>query len=141
MPFIAITEKAFSRLVNEQYEVLQRGIAVQRRLERLVLEERGLEEIAATISSAVGGTVSILDGRGEPLAGRGFRRELPEEAAEQIRAEALAHLGDGHPVHPLAPGGRRAGARPPGDLARGQDLRRPGSRSSATPAVSATSSS
>jgi purine catabolism regulator len=40
-PFIAITEKAFARLVNEQYEVLQRGIAVQRRLERLVLDERG----------------------------------------------------------------------------------------------------
>src|SRR5207253_1455627 len=40
VPFIAITEKAFARLVNEQYEVLQRGIAVQRRLERLVLEER-----------------------------------------------------------------------------------------------------
>ena len=56
-PFIAITEKAFARLVNEQYEVLQRGIAVQRRLERLVLEERGLEEIAATVASAVGGTV------------------------------------------------------------------------------------
>ena len=41
-PFIAITEKAFAKLVNEQYEVLQRGVAVQRRLERLVLEERGL---------------------------------------------------------------------------------------------------
>ena len=37
MPFIAITEKAFGRLVNEQYEVLQRGIAVHRRLEQLVL--------------------------------------------------------------------------------------------------------
>ncbi len=103
MPFIAITEKAFSRLVNEQYEVLQRGIAVQRRLERLVLEERGLEEIAATISSAVGGTVSILDGRGEPLAGRGFRREVSEEAAEEIRAEALAHIRDGHPFIPSHP--------------------------------------
>src|SRR5919204_2393402 len=56
MPFIALTEKAFARLVNEQYEVLQRGIAVQRRLERLVLEERGLDQIASTISSAVGGT-------------------------------------------------------------------------------------
>ena len=42
MPFIAITEKAFARLVNEQYEVLQRGIAVHRRLEQLVLEQRGL---------------------------------------------------------------------------------------------------
>ena len=74
VPFIAITEKAFTRLVNEQYEVLQRGLAIQRRLERLVLEERGLEEIAATVASAVGGTVAILDGRGERLAGRGFRR-------------------------------------------------------------------
>ena len=35
-PFIAITEKAFARLVNEEkYEVLQRGIAVQQRLEQL----------------------------------------------------------------------------------------------------------
>ncbi len=99
-PFIAITEKAFARLVNEQYEVLQRGIAVQRRLERLVLEERGLEEIAATISSAVGGTVAILDGRGERLAGRGFRRQLSADAISGIRREALGHAGDGHPFVP-----------------------------------------
>jgi purine catabolism regulator len=102
-PFIAITEKAFARLVNEQYEVLQRGIAVQRRLERLVLEERGLEEIAATISSAVGGTVAILDGRGERLAGRGFRRQLSAEAITGIRREALGHAGDGHPFVPSHP--------------------------------------
>src|ERR671924_1499130 len=44
LPFIALTEKAFTRLVNEQYEVLQRGIAIHKRLERLVLEERGLDE-------------------------------------------------------------------------------------------------
>src|ERR1043166_2999230 len=79
-PFIAITEKAFARLVNEQYEVLQRGIAIQRRLERLVLEERGLEEIAATVASAVGGTVAILDGRGERLAGRGLPPPPPAPA-------------------------------------------------------------
>src|SRR6202012_384394 len=79
-PFIAITEKAFARLVNEQYEVLQRGLAIQRRLERLGLEERGLEEIPATVASAVGGTVTILDGRGERLAGRGFRRQLSADA-------------------------------------------------------------
>ncbi len=102
-PFIAITEKAFARLVNEQYEVLQRGIAVQRRLERLVLEERGLEEIAATIASAVGGTVAILDARGERLAGRGFRRQLSTEAIAGIRREALGHSGDGHPFVPSHP--------------------------------------
>src|SRR4051794_29575658 len=75
-PFIAITEKAFAKLVNEQYEVLQRGIAVQRRLERLVLEERGLEEIVATISSAGGGTAAILNGRGQRLARPRFRRPV-----------------------------------------------------------------
>src|SRR3954462_585967 len=102
-PFIAITEKAFARLVNEQYEVLQRGIAVQRRLERLVLEERGLEENAATIASAVGGTVAVLDGRGDRLAGRGFRRELSAEAVKAIREEALSHTADGHPFVPAHP--------------------------------------
>jgi purine catabolism regulatory family protein/PucR-like helix-turn-helix protein/diguanylate cyclase with GGDEF domain len=102
-PFIAITEKAFARLVNEQYEVLQRGIAVQRRLERLVLEERGLEEIVATIASAVGGTVAILNGRGERLAGRGFRRQLSAEAVKAIRDEALAHTTDGNPFVPTHP--------------------------------------
>lgn len=100
MPFIAITEKAFARLVNQQYEVLQRGIAVQRRLERLVLEERGLEEIAATIASAVGGTVAILDERGERLAGRGLRRQLSAEAIAAISHEAQAHADDGRPFVP-----------------------------------------
>jgi PucR family transcriptional regulator, purine catabolism regulatory protein len=103
VPFIAITEKAFAKLVNEQYEVLQRGVAVQRRLERLVLEERGLEEIAATVASAVGGTVAILDARGERLAGRGFRRQLSAEAIKAIRKEALSHAGDGHPFVPSHP--------------------------------------
>src|SRR6476659_7913142 len=103
VPFIAITEKAFAKLVNEQYEVLQRGVAVQRRLERLVLEERGLEEIAATVASAVGGTVAILDARGERLAGRGFRRQLSAEAIKAIRKEALSHAGDGHPFVPTHP--------------------------------------
>ena len=74
MPFIAITEKAFARLVNEQYEVLQRGIAVQRRLEQLVLEQRGLDEVARALSAAIGGSVVMLDGRGEVAASANFRR-------------------------------------------------------------------
>jgi PucR family transcriptional regulator, purine catabolism regulatory protein len=49
LPFIAITEKAFTRLVNEQYEVLQRGIAIHKRLERIVLEERGLDEVVRAL--------------------------------------------------------------------------------------------
>jgi purine catabolism regulator len=100
MPFIALTEKAFARLVNDQYEVLQRGIAVQRRLERLVLEERGIDQITATIAAAVGGTVLVLDGHAEVMASRNFRRELPEAVEVAIRSEAAAHASDGHPFVP-----------------------------------------
>src|SRR5918999_142176 len=42
LPFIALTEKAFTRLVNEQYDVLQRSIGIHKRLERLGRGEGGL---------------------------------------------------------------------------------------------------
>ncbi len=95
MPFIAITEKAFTRLVNEQYDVLRSGIAIHKRLERLVLEGRGLDEITATLAGAIGGAVIVLDFRGEPKASAGFRRSadaggtaaaLSEEVAERAAA-------------------------------------------------------
>ena len=41
VPFIAVTEAAFTQLVNEQYAVLRRALAAQERLERIVLSERG----------------------------------------------------------------------------------------------------
>src|SRR6478672_5446790 len=84
-PFIAITEAAFSRLVNEQYDVLSRGIAVNERLERLVLEGGGLDEVAREIAAAVGGSSVVLDARGEVLAHGG--RRLPEYMIEAIRGE------------------------------------------------------
>src|ERR687898_2076696 len=84
-PFIAITEAAFSRLVNEQYDVLSRGIAVNERLEHLVLGGGGLEEIAREIAAAVGGSSVVLDVRGETLAHGG--RRLAAEVLDPIRAE------------------------------------------------------
>src|ERR687890_470333 len=78
LPFIALTEKAFARLVNEQYEVLQRGIAIHKRLERLAL------------AAATGGAVSVLSGRGETISSKAFRRQVPEEAMEQIREQVVA---------------------------------------------------
>jgi PucR C-terminal helix-turn-helix domain len=53
---------------NESYEILRRGVAVQRRLESLVLEDRGLDEIAEEIGAAVAGSVLIFSGSGRPLA-------------------------------------------------------------------------
>src|SRR5213075_900859 len=46
LPFIAITEAAFTQLVNEQYAVLRRALAAHERLERIVLSQRGLEQLA-----------------------------------------------------------------------------------------------
>src|SRR3989442_9004023 len=90
MPFIAITEKAFGRLVNEQYALLQRSIAFQGRLEQLVLDERGLDEVMRALSAAIGGAVIMIDGRGEPSAAAEFRRPIPERALAAVSDEGDA---------------------------------------------------
>jgi purine catabolism regulator len=103
LPFIAITEKAFARLVNEQYEVLQRGIAIHKRLERLVLEEAGLEELVGAVAAAIGGAVMVLDARAATLAARTFRREFGVEALDDVRARIAERASDGGefaPEHP-----------------------------------------
>ena len=113
LPFIALTEKAFTRLVNEQYEVLQRGIAIHKRLERLVLEESGLDEVVRALAAATGGAVCVFSGRGETISCKAFRRALPEEALEHVRQEVRRRGGRWHG----AAGVRQRGVRPrpPGD--------------------------
>jgi purine catabolism regulator len=110
MPFIAITEKAFGRLVNEQYAMLQRGIAFQRRLEQLVLDERGLDEVTRALAATIGGTVLMLDGRGEPSAVADFRRPVPVEALDSIRGEVSARNNDDR-VAPFEPSHEEIGGR------------------------------
>jgi purine catabolism regulator len=128
VPFIAITERAFGRLVNEQYELLQRSIAAQERLQRIVLSERGMPAVAAALSTSVGGAIVVLDGRGEPLAVQAFQRPLSEELVaaliEDVRARgAQADAGGMVPAHPdlasralvlgVAPTGQGASDGPP----------------------------
>ena len=55
MPFIALTERAFTELVSEGYSVLERGIEVHALLEGLVLAERGLDEVMRSIAESVSG--------------------------------------------------------------------------------------
>jgi purine catabolism regulatory family protein/PucR-like helix-turn-helix protein/diguanylate cyclase with GGDEF domain len=97
MPFIAITEKAFAKLVNEQYEALQRGIATHKRLEQLVIEERGLEELTRALAGAVGGSVIVLDPRGRVMASSSNRRVLTPEVIASVRAEVAARTAAGKP--------------------------------------------
>ena len=85
MPFIAITEAAFSKLVNEQYAVLRRALSAQERLERVVLSERGLEALAGTLATLVGASVHVFDARGEVLVQHAFRRGLDTDDLEVLR--------------------------------------------------------
>src|SRR4051794_25208077 len=105
VPFIALTERAFTRLVNEQYALLQRSIAAQERLQRIVLSERGLDAIVGALSTLVGGAALVFDGRGELEEQRTFRRELDPDAVAALAAELheRARRGDGRgfvPGHP-----------------------------------------
>jgi purine catabolism regulator len=105
LPFIAITERAFTRLVNEQYALLQRSIAAQERLQRIVLSERGLDAIAGALAALIGGAALVFDGRGELQAQHTFRRELDDEAVSAVGKELRdrARHGEGRgfvPGHP-----------------------------------------
>lgn len=105
LPFIALTEQAFTHLVNEQYALLQRSIAAQERLQRIVLSERGLDAIVGALATLIGGPALVFDGRGDLQAVRTFRRELDDEVVaalgEELRERARRGEGLGFvPGHP-----------------------------------------
>ena len=87
VPFIAVTEAAFTQLVNEQYAVLRRALAAQERLERIVLSERGLDALVAALATLIGAAVVVFDGRGEPLQQHAFRRPIEPEVLAGLRDE------------------------------------------------------
>ena len=87
VPFIAVTEAAFTKLVNEQYAVLRRAIAAHERLERIVLSERGLDALAGTLSTLIGAAILVFDARGEPLVQRAFRRPVEDETVAALHED------------------------------------------------------
>jgi purine catabolism regulator len=108
VPFIAVTEKAFTHLVNEHYAVLQRALSAHERLERIVLSERGLDGVAGALASLIGGPAIIFDARGEVLARRAAGAPLGDaavaELADELRERARAGGRRGY-----APGGELGG--------------------------------
>src|SRR6201999_2886221 len=94
LPFIAVTEKAFTHLVNEHYAVLQRALSAHERLERIVLSERGLDGVAGALAALIGGPAIIFDARGDVLARRAAGTPLRDSAvaalAEELRERAQA---------------------------------------------------
>jgi len=104
LPFIALTEKAFSHLVNEQYAVLRRALAAHERLERIVLSEQGLAGVASSLSGLIGGPALVFDGRGEELASSGAEPQVVAELGAELRERARAGARRG-----FAPGGELEG--------------------------------
>ena len=88
VPFIAVTEKAASHLVNEHYAVLQRALSAHERLERIVLSEKGLDGVAEALASLIGGPALIFDARGGELVRRTHRHALSDDTVEELRARA-----------------------------------------------------
>jgi purine catabolism regulator len=116
MPFIAITEAVFSRLVAEQYDVLARSLDAEHSLTRTVLDGQGLPGIVSALIRATGGWAVLLDLHGAALA------TVPEAAGKHIpwlwaelqspRAEgarfslSLVEGGDHVMLQPVAAQGR-----------------------------------
>jgi purine catabolism regulator len=100
VPFIALTEAAFTQLVNEQYAVLRRALAAHERLERVVLSERGLDGLASTLSTQLGAAVLVFDARGKPLVGKEFRRALDPDAVAQLQSELYTRRREGRAFLP-----------------------------------------
>lgn len=109
MPFIAITERASTKLVNEQFSVLERGMEIHALLEGLVLAERGLEPIMKAIAQAVGGAALLLDGRGSEIARHPHERGLSQAAVAAIRSEVEERGGTGRQGLFVAENGTLAG--------------------------------
>ena len=102
MPFIAITERASVRLINEQYDMLARGTKVHERLERLVIDGGGLDEITASIAGALPGAALVFDGAGNQVARHPARGEPGPDDARAIGAE-LAQQGGSNGAHAIEP--------------------------------------
>ena len=114
VPFIAITEAVSSKIVNEQYSLLQRSLAVHEKLTKIVLEERGLEAILSTLSALVGCSAILFDFHGLVLCETSYRRRVPsgvvadlwrqisdKRAGRQDFAVGLEGLGGGVQVYPV----------------------------------------
>jgi len=84
VPFIAITEAVFTRIVAEQYETLQRAVDAEHQLTRAVMDGKGIEGVAASLAAVTNGWVLLLDLHGIPLATTG---RPASSRIERIREE------------------------------------------------------
>jgi PucR family transcriptional regulator, purine catabolism regulatory protein len=92
VPFIAITEAIFTKIVAEQYDTLQRAVDAEHVLTRAVMEGSGIEGIAASLAAVVKGWVLLLDLHGLPLTATG---RAASARAERVWEELRDSRPDG----------------------------------------------
>jgi purine catabolism regulator len=68
VPFIAITEAIFTRIVAEQYNTLQRAVDAEHALTRAVMQGGGVEGVARSLADVVKGWALVLDLYGQAMA-------------------------------------------------------------------------
>lgn len=92
VPFIAITEVVFTRLVAEQYDVLSRSLDAEHTLTKAVLDGRGVVGVVEALARATGGWALVFDLRGALVAAepRGADVYLPG-----VWSEVQSRPGDG----------------------------------------------
>ncbi|MDQ3758600.1 MAG: PucR family transcriptional regulator ligand-binding domain-containing protein [Actinomycetota bacterium] len=95
MPFIAITERAATRLVHEGYDTLARGSKVHEQLERLVIDGGGLDKITAAIAGAVGGSALVFDVGLRQVARHPSQGVPRADDVGRIAEEIAGRLGSG----------------------------------------------
>lgn len=84
VPFLAISEAVASKIVNEQYSLLQRSLAVHEKLTKIVLEEKGLEAILSTLAALVGCSAVLFDFHGVVLCEAAYRRRLGTDTVADL---------------------------------------------------------
>jgi purine catabolism regulator len=89
VPFIAITEALFSRLINEQYVLLQRAGTVQQTLSRLLVDQAGLDALLGAYARMTGTAALLFDLHGEVVASSPDAARLLDELAAWEEVQAL----------------------------------------------------
>ncbi|HEY3209666.1 MAG TPA: PucR family transcriptional regulator ligand-binding domain-containing protein [Actinomycetota bacterium] len=68
VPFIAITEAVFTRLVAEQYDLLSRSLEAEHTLTRAVLDGRGIDGVVGALTTVTRGWALLVDLHGRVIS-------------------------------------------------------------------------
>lgn len=116
VPFIAITEAVFTRLVADEYDLLSRSLEAEHSLTKAVLEGEGIPGIVASLTRVTRGWALLMDLHGSvmsavPVGARAHAglvwAELHSPRAEGQRFSVSVVDGSQHiAVHPVTAQGR-----------------------------------